>query len=51
MDFIEPELREDTGEIEAALNHKLPTLVDLENVKADLQIHSSFDIETSHEFR
>ena len=49
MDYIEPELREDTGEIEAAKEHKLPKLVELEDVKADLQIHSSFDIETSHD--
>ncbi len=49
LDYIEPELREDTGEIEAAQNHKLPDLITLEDVKADLQIHSSFDIETSHD--
>jgi DNA polymerase (family 10) len=49
LDYIEPELREDTGEIEAAKDHKLPSLVTLDQVKADLQIHSSFDIETSHD--
>ncbi|MEJ2441444.1 MAG: DNA polymerase III [Patescibacteria group bacterium] len=49
MDWIEPELREDTGEIEAALNHKLPKLVELKDIKGDLQIHSDFDIETSHD--
>ena len=49
LDFIPPELREDTGEIEAAENHKLPNLITLDDVKADLQIHSDFDIETSHD--
>lgn len=49
MDWIEPELREDAGEIEAAVNHKLPELVELKDVKADLQMHSNFDIETSHD--
>jgi DNA polymerase (family 10) len=49
LDYIEPELREDTGEIEAAKEHKLPNLVELKDVKSDLQIHSSFDIETSHD--
>ena len=49
LDYIEPELREDTGEIEAAKNHSLPRLIELTDVKADLQIHSSFDIETSHD--
>ncbi len=49
MDWIPPELREDTGEIEAALTHKLPNLVELRDIKGDLQIHSDFDIETSHD--
>lgn len=49
LDYISPELREDGGEIEAAGNGKLPNLVRLEDIKSDLQIHSSFDIETSHD--
>ncbi len=49
LDYIEPELREDTGEIEAACDHRLPDLVKLKDVKADLQIHTNFDIETSHD--
>lgn len=49
LDYISPELREDGGEIEAAGNGKLPNLVKLEDIKSDLQIHSSFDIETSHD--
>ena len=49
MDFIPPELREDSGEIETALKHQLPKLLELSDVKSDLQIHSDFDIETSHD--
>lgn len=49
LDWVPPELREDTGEIEAAREHKLPKLVELQDINADLQIHSSFDIETSHD--
>jgi DNA polymerase (family 10) len=49
MEWIPPELREDTGEIEAALSRKLPKLVELSDVRADLQIHSDFDVETSHD--
>ena len=49
LDYIEPELREDTGEIEAARLHELPKLVEAKEIKSDLQIHSSFDIETSHD--
>lgn len=49
LDWIPPELREDQGEIEAARENKVPNLVELKDIKADLQIHSSFDIETSHD--
>lgn len=49
LKYIEPELREDMGEIEASKNNNLPDLVKLDDIKADLQIHSNFDIETSHD--
>ncbi len=49
LDYIQPELREDAGEIEAAINHSLPNLVKLDQIRADLQIHSNFNIETSHD--
>lgn len=49
LDYVEPELREDTGEIERALQNKLPNLIKPEYIKGDLQIHSNFDIETSHD--
>jgi len=49
MEWIPPELREDGGEIEAALEKKLPELVKLLDIKGDLHIHSNFDIETSHD--
>ncbi|OGE64577.1 hypothetical protein A3I48_00210 [Candidatus Daviesbacteria bacterium RIFCSPLOWO2_02_FULL_36_7] len=39
-----PEIREDTGEIEAALEHKLPVLVQLKDIKGDLHLHSNFPI-------
>ncbi len=39
MDYIEPELREDRGEIEAALNHKLPKLIGYQDIKGDLHCH------------
>lgn len=49
LSFIPPEMREDTGEIEMAKEHKIPKLVGTKDIKSDLQIHSSFDIETSHD--
>ncbi|NPA51843.1 MAG: DNA polymerase/3'-5' exonuclease PolX [Aquificae bacterium] len=40
MDWIPPEMREDRGEIELALEHRLPKLVELKDIKGDLHIHS-----------
>ncbi len=42
MDFVPPELREARGEIEAALEHRLPRLVELDDVRGDLQLHSTW---------
>ncbi len=41
LDFIPPELRENTGEIPAAENHKLPHLIELSDIKGDLQMHTT----------
>ncbi len=40
LPYIEPELREDRGEIEAAAKGKLPRLVELKNIKSDLHMHT-----------
>lgn len=40
--FIEPELREDRGEIEAAMKKKLPRLVEMKDIRGDLQMHSTY---------
>lgn len=39
--YIEPELRENTGEIDAAENGKLPDLVKLADIRGDLQMHTT----------
>ena len=39
--YIEPELRENTGEIEAAENGTLPRLLRLEDMRGDLQMHTA----------
>lgn len=49
MDYIEPELREDAAEIEAALEHKLPKIIDAGNIKGDIHLHSNYPIEPSHD--
>ena len=42
MDWIPPELREDRGEIDAALAHTLPDLVELADIRGDLHAHTSW---------
>jgi DNA polymerase (family 10) len=42
LPFIAPELREDVGEIEAALKGKLPELITVEDIKGDLHVHSNW---------
>lgn len=41
LSFIEPELRENTGEIEAARAGKLPKLVALKAIRGDLHTHTN----------
>ena len=42
MDYIEPELRENTGEIEAARAHRLPKLIGYDELEGDLQIQTTW---------
>lgn len=42
MRYIPPEMREDTGEIEAAMEGRLPNLIELSDIRGDLHIHSSW---------
>ncbi|RMD90792.1 MAG: DNA polymerase/3'-5' exonuclease PolX [Calditrichaeota bacterium] len=42
LDYIPPELREDNGEIEAAAEHRIPKLVELNEIKGILHCHSNF---------
>jgi DNA polymerase (family 10) len=41
LPYIEPELREDTGELEAARRGELPKLIELKDLKGDLHSHTS----------
>ena len=41
LPFIEPELRENRGEIEAAQAGRLPRLVSLDDLRGDLHVHTS----------
>lgn len=49
LPYIPPELREDTGEIEAALEHRLPKLIELHDIKGDLHVHTKRS-DGSHDF-
>ena len=41
MEFIEPELRENTGELDAALHNTLPRLVELSNLRGTFHNHTT----------
>ena len=40
LDYIEPEMREDRGELDLSLKHKLPNLIGYDDIKGDLQMHT-----------
>src|SRR3989338_4345429 len=42
MDYIPPEIRENTGEIELALKKNLPKLVERKDILCDLQMHTKW---------
>jgi DNA polymerase (family 10) len=41
MQFVEPEMREDRGEVELALKNKLPDLIKLADYRGDLHTHTT----------
>lgn len=42
MQWVPPEMRENRGEIEAALKKELPVLIELADIKGDLHLHTSY---------
>jgi len=42
LPYIPPELREDRGEIEAAMTGRLPHLVEMKDIRGDFHVHSSY---------
>ncbi|MEA2054714.1 MAG: DNA polymerase/3'-5' exonuclease PolX [Candidatus Thermoplasmatota archaeon] len=42
IDYIPPELRENRGEVEAAMRGNLPNLIDYKDIKGDLQMHTKW---------
>lgn len=49
LPWIPPELREDTGEIEAALEGRLPDIVSYEDIRGDLHVHTKWS-DGGHDF-
>lgn len=49
LQLIPPEIREGDNEIELARKNMIPSLVKEDDIKGDLHIHSSFNIEPSHD--
>ena len=49
LSWVPPELREDRGEVEAAIKHALPHLVEHKEMKGDLHMHTNFDLASSHD--
>lgn len=45
--YVPPELREDRGEVEAALKKKLPRLIEMKDIRGDLQMHSTYSDSTA----
>ena len=42
LQYIPPELREDSGEIELASNNRIPKLVELKDIRSDIHCHTSY---------
>jgi DNA polymerase IV (family X) len=42
LEYLPPEIREDRGEIEASLTGNLPRLIEKEDIKGDLHVHSNW---------
>jgi DNA polymerase (family 10) len=42
LDYIPPEMREDTGEIDAAAKHAVPQLVEMDDIRGTFHCHSSW---------
>ncbi len=40
MDYVPPELRENNGEIDAALEHRIPELIDYDDIKGIFHVHT-----------
>lgn len=49
LQYIPPEIREGEDEIELAVENRIPKLIELEDIKGEFHVHSSYDIKPSHD--
>ncbi len=49
LQIMPPEIREGTNELEFSRKKTIPRLVEVKDIKGDLHIHSSYNIQTSHD--
>lgn len=50
LQYIPPELRDGTNEIELAEKRAIPKLMELNDITGDLHTHSSYQMKTSHDY-
>ena len=43
LDWVAPEMREDRGEVQAAKDKKLPKLITVKDIRAELHSHSTLE--------
>jgi DNA polymerase (family 10) len=49
LDYIPPEIREGSNEIDLAKTHKVPELVTVQDIKGDLHTHALYEYQSSHD--
>ncbi len=49
LQYIPPEIREGSNEIDLAKKKEIPNLVELKDIRGDLHVHSSYNLEPSHD--
>jgi DNA polymerase (family 10) len=49
LQYIPPEIREGTTEIDVSLKKKIPQLIELSDIKGDFHMHAAYDLKPSHD--
>ena len=49
LQYIPPEIREGSNEIELAKKNNIPDLINTNDIKGDFHIHSNYDLKVSHD--